>query len=306
MCKINALIKSIDTLVKADEEELKQDLKDYIELDYTMQSINKLENILSKLFNKQIQYYIDGVDKYVNKASLRDILNYVKGSLLASDEFVKEFGKEFERFLSVTTEQLTSVYIKNIDSELFFSFFSDRTSAWIKEWAVELAMLIQEESFKNLERIFETGLEEGKGIREISTDLRNSYAFSRTRARTIALTEILTAHSHAAFESGIQNPSVDRFEWRHSGARGITPREDHIALDGKTIDKGKFFNVGGELAQYPRDTRLSAKQRVNCHCVMQQIVNDDILGLSLEERRKLQQEAIENDNRIYNRKARPK
>lgn len=300
------LIKSIDLLVKADNEELKKDLNKYIELDYTIERINSLEMLTYGLLKEQIEYYIKRIEKHVTKASISDILNYVKGSLLAADDFIKKFGNEFKRFLSYTTEKLTESYIKNIDKDLFFSFFSDRTTDWISEWSEELAKLIHEESVDVLERILKKGLEEGKGINKIANSLRDSFGFSRTRARRIAITEVLTAHSHASFESAIQNPSIDRVMWRHSGTRGIKPRANHVALDSKIINKGELFDLGSEKAQYPRDTKLSAKERVNCHCLLQQIVNDDILGLSLDERIKLQEEAIKNDNRIYNRKARPK
>ena len=34
-------------------------------------------------------------------------------------------------------------------------------------------------------------------------------------------------------------------------------------------------------------------ERINCHCIQQPIVSEDILGLPLEERKKLQQQAID-------------
>ena len=48
---------------------------------------------------------------------------------------------------------------------------------------------------------------------------------------------------------------------------------------------------------YPRDTtELPPGERVNCHCLSQPIVSEEVLGLSIEERRRLQAEAIEADN----------
>ena len=44
---------------------------------------------------------------------------------------------------------------------------------------------------------------------------------------------------------------------------------------------------------YPRDVSLPAGERINCHCIQQPIVSEDILGLPLEERKKLQQQAID-------------
>ena len=44
---------------------------------------------------------------------------------------------------------------------------------------------------------------------------------------------------------------------------------------------------------YPRDTSLPPEETINCHCICQPIVNEEILGLSLEERQQLQQKAID-------------
>jgi len=306
MCEICKTINNIDKIIKADEEQFKQDLKEkgYLEIDFTMSQINKLEDMVYKLLRQQAIFYINGIDNYVSKASVGDILNYMRGTLFAKDDFISKFGKQFEKFFNFTTEKLTNAYIKIIDGDLFFNTFTSRTTDWIKNWSGELANILHLDSIETIESILTEGIEEGKGIKDISRDLKDSFGFSRTRARRIATTEVLTAHSRAAFESAVQNPSVDRVTWRHSGLRGIKPRPDHVAIDGVTIPVGDYFHVGTELAQYPRDTNLSAKERVNCHCLLQQVVNDSTLGLSLEERQRLQSEAIQNDNRIYNRRRR--
>lgn len=42
----------------------------------------------------------------------------------------------------------------------------------------------------------------------------------------------------------------------------------------------------------PRDTSLPPAERIECHCLSQPIVSEAVLGLSLEERKRLQQQAI--------------
>lgn len=44
--------------------------------------------------------------------------------------------------------------------------------------------------------------------------------------------------------------------------------------------------------EYPRDSILPPGESVNCHCISQPIVSEAILGLSVEERRKLQEAAL--------------
>jgi len=47
---------------------------------------------------------------------------------------------------------------------------------------------------------------------------------------------------------------------------------------------------------YPRDTSLPPEESINCHCIHRGIVSEHILGLPLEERQRLQQEAIDADD----------
>ena len=44
---------------------------------------------------------------------------------------------------------------------------------------------------------------------------------------------------------------------------------------------------------YPRDTSRPAAASIPCHCIEQPVVDMEILGLPLEERQKLQQQAID-------------
>lgn len=50
---------------------------------------------------------------------------------------------------------------------------------------------------------------------------------------------------------------------------------------------------GTHYPMYPRDTNLPPEESINCHCICQPVVSEDILGLPLEERQRLQQEAID-------------
>jgi hypothetical protein len=53
----------------------------------------------------------------------------------------------------------------------------------------------------------------------------------------------------------------------------------------------------------PRDDNLPPSESVNCHCIHRGIVNEDILGLPLAERKRLQAEAVAGDNANFARRA---
>ena len=72
-------------------------------------------------------------------------------------------------------------------------------------------------------------------------------------------------------------------------------------MDGQRVGvKEPFVLTGADGSTYypqtPRDTGLPASESVNCHCIMQPVVSEEILGLPLEERQRLQAEAIAEDD----------
>lgn len=121
------------------------------------------------------------------------------------------------------------------------------------------------------------------------------------QARRVAVTEVLRAHSVAREEAIQQSPSTDRKEWRHTGAHKNKPRPNHVDMDGQIVPKDKPFELQGRDGvvyhpMYPRDPILPASETVNCHCIHRGVAADDALGMSLEERRQLQQKYIEEDD----------
>lgn len=65
--------------------------------------------------------------------------------------------------------------------------------------------------------------------------------------------------------------------------------------------KGQPFTlIGADGNTYypmtPRDVCLPPRESVNCHCLLQPVVSEEVLGLSLEERQALQAQAIAEDD----------
>ena len=158
-----------------------------------------------------------------------------------------------------------------------------------------------------LEAMLKKEINNGGNISQFCVDLINSgmekegkgeYWTSHYRARRVAVTEILGAHSVAQQEAFMQSPAVESKGWMHTGAYRNEPRQNHIDMDGQIVAKDQPFELIGADGivyhpMYPRDVSLPAGERINCHCIQQPIVSEDILGLPLEERKKLQQQAID-------------
>lgn len=81
-----------------------------------------------------------------------------------------------------------------------------------------------------------------------------------------------------------------------TGAKALR-RQNHVAMQGQRVRKEAAYVLQGQdggtyYPLYPRDPSLPAGESINCHCISQPIVSEEILGLSIEERRLLQEEAL--------------
>lgn len=68
----------------------------------------------------------------------------------------------------------------------------------------------------------------------------------------------------------------------------MVPKDQTFEMQGK--DGGTYYPM------FPRDPNLPAGESINCHCIHRGIVNQETLGLSIDERKKMQQAFIDNDD----------
>lgn len=89
--------------------------------------------------------------------------------------------------------------------------------------------------------------------------------------------------------------------WKHTGSYRNHPRENHIDMNGQRVPKQEPYTLLGAdgktyFPMYPGDPCLPARERIHCHCLSQSIVDETILGLSLEERQELQKKTVQEMN----------
>ena len=205
------------------------------------------------------------------------------------------FAETLDKFMP----EYIGYYLTQTDRELKLTQVTKRTTAWVRSWSEELGEIMQLNSHKEIERILEKGLEDGQGMAEftraiLESDIRDEYY----KARRVAVTEVLTAHRVAQQEAFMQSPAVSEKMWKHTGEYRNEPRQNHVDMDGQRVPKGEPYELtGADGATYspmePGDTSLPPEERINCHCISQPVVSEEILGLPLEERQRLQQEAVE-------------
>ena len=290
------LIKAIDACIRKADEKLSGVLGEegFAEPEDTVSHIEALEDELDAVFEEQSRAAAEKLEQ-ADGSDVMPAFESFKAADTTRDSLYKIFLGAFTDYVP----QLANVYISDMDSELVVEQISEKTSGWINDWSDELSELMHISSQSGLEKILSDGLKEGKGVDEVARDIldsgiRNAYY----KARRVAQTEMLRAHSVAREESIQQCPAAEFKEWVHTGGHKNKPRENHVKMSGQIVPKDQPFKLIGRdgviyYPKFPRDTNLPASESVNCHCIHRGAASERILALSLEERKKLQQQAVE-------------
>lgn len=301
MRDVKEAISFIDRILKSEDDDLKKEFEKMglENVDETVNSVNNVEDSVSSLLEAEKIAFIDKIN---SGASLTEALDAVK-AFFADDTFADTTTEEFQTFFTDFIASLTATYMTVIDPDVAFEVLSDFTTDFIKDWSEQLGKHLQLTSHNRIEKILTNGIEEGNSIDDIVTLLEDQYSWSRDRARKVALTEVLTAHSYSKQEAYMQSPAVAKIKWKHSGTKGIDARKNHIEMNGVTVAKDEMFSIesptGVHLARFPRDVNLPPEERIHCHCTHGPVVDSTILGMTAEEKQALRDEALADWNKSY-------
>ncbi len=302
-CGCQRLIKAIDRYIEKADNDLSKTLDDtgFAKPEDSVEAIADLEDRLAEVLTDQTTE----IAKTMLAAGDLTAALKVAEEFFAEDETRQRLAEALKEFYEENVPTLSTVYIREAEDDMVVSQIRQRTTSWIQSWSDDLADLMQLTSKKQLETIISGALEKGKGVEDLKRQLTvDGIRNEEYRARATSVTEMLRAHSVAKEEAIQQSPATDRKGWRHSGGHRIAPRENHVAMDGQIVAKERpFILIGRNGSTYhpmfPRDPNLPAEEVINCHCTHIPIVNDEVLGMSLEERQKLQQQIIDEDDRAW-------
>ena len=302
MClECKPLVKAIDNYIRKADNDLEDQLKaaGFIDPEGTVQEITSLESQVAdelKAENDSLATALEGSD------DLDQFAKKIWPKFKAADQTDQALREIFTDKLKDLVPALANQYSLQIDPALTVSAITRRTTAWVKSWSKELAGLMKLGNHKEIETILVRGLEEGQGIAEFTQTLMDSGIRDEYyKARRVAVTEVLRAHSYAQNEAMVQSPAVQSKEWVHTGAHANQPRQNHMDMNGQIVLLDQPFVLYGAdggvyYPMFPRDSSLPPGESVNCHCIHRGIVDESVLGLPLEERQRLQAEAIAADD----------
>jgi hypothetical protein len=292
------LIKAIDRYIEKVDGDLAETLDDegFLKAKKSLQYMKDIEDSTADALKVETEYFVTEAEKSVDLDTFaKDIWPGIKLTDTLKATVAAIFSEQLEKFMP----EYIGYYIAQTDKNLKLERVSKCTTAWVKEWSEELGEIMQLNSHKEIEKILTKGLQDGKGIAEFTSDIINSGIRNEYyKARRVAVTEVLRAHSVAQQEAFMQSPAVSEKMWKHTGEYRNTPRENHVDMNGQRVPVDEPFDLTGldgssYSPMYPRDTSLPPEESINCHCICQPIVSEEILGLSLEERQALQQQIVD-------------
>ena len=299
MClECGPLIKAIDAYIARADDGLADALgaEGYLKPKKTLKYAQDIEDGVAEALFDETDYILAEVEKAVDLETFaEDVWPRVKLNDAARVKLTTVFAESLDKFVP----EYVGYYLAQTDRELKLAQVSKRTTAWVQSWSKDLGEIMQLNSHKEIERILEKGLAEGQGMAEftraiLDSGIRDEYY----KARRVAVTEVLRAHSVAQQEAFMQSPAVIEKMWKHTGEYRNEPRQNHVDMDGQRVPVDEPFELTGAdggiyTPMYPRDTILPPEESINCHCISQPVVSEEILGLPLEERQRLQQEAVD-------------
>lgn len=302
--KVDRLIQAIDAWILKEDEELEEELKaeGYVAVGAAVLVMSKLEEAITNALNANTDKFLKQLK---TAASLEEFLQDSWSVMQIEKELEDALKNIFQNQFPSLMEECVHSFLLEGDKVLAEEALAiDRritkpAQAFIESWSSQLASLMQLSTNQQIEKILLDSQEKAMSIQQVADAIANSGIRSvGYRARRVAQTEVLRIESYAQLECMRQDPSVEEKEWMHTGAHKNKPRANHVAMNGTRVAVEEKFELEGMdsrtyFPMCPRDICLPASETVNCHCIMRPIRNEEILGMSVEERRALRKKRMD-------------
>lgn len=302
---VTPLLEAIEQYIAKADNDLEDQLNEegYVEAGVAVSHMRAIEDGVTAA----VENNVDEVLARLQSASgVDDFIENVWPEISNSDEMEKALYDLFYQQFDELLRRFTKQWIISADAELG-EVVDDRITrpaeAFIKGWSQQLADIMHLNTKDGIEKILLDAQEQNQTIDEVAQAIADSgIRECGYRSRRVAVTEVLRVEEYAHQEARIQNPSCYKKEWVHTGA--AHPRENHVAINGQQVFKREPFTLTGRnggtyYPMCPRDTSLPAEESINCHCTTKDVVDQEILGMSLEDRVALREKYMNEVNAEY-------
>lgn len=235
-----------------------------------------------KVFKSALDAQVQPVIDYINHfGAVNDSLI----DLLVTKSPMETAYKEVYTTIGVRHARWTRKWINSIGKQQK-DFFSE-------QWQELMELFFLNESGTRITEVTDTTREMVRRLLAEATEQRltisqtatymldnlSSRDFNRNRALVIARTESTTAANKGAMLGNADADYETVKEW--IGISDARQRHTHREANGQTVEPNEDFIVGGELAAYPGDLRLSAAEVIQCRCTVAFVPKTDEMGLPI-------------------------
>ena len=156
---------------------------------------------------------------------------------------------------------------------------------FIRARANQLAGQVTDTTYSAIQQALADGVANGASIDDLARGVQDVFdVASRSRAQTIARTEVISASNGSASLAAAQFPADVAAGQEFIATRDERVRDDHADADGQVVAMGAPFEVGGESLLYPGDPDGSPENVINCRCTVAFLTPKDMEGRSAPRR----------------------
>jgi len=302
------IIECINRIIEKDNDKLYDKLKK-MGIAFAAMTVRQISLLEKRIATAMKKWHKSEKTSLLNSESLFSFLSSHTTESEADAELVQAVSQAVEETCGDVLQASADQYIRQTDAELSVTEISAPTAAAVSEASVQAGTSVLRYVTDEISNIIQEAINNGDSVddaakRIFDGRLRDEYY----EARRVAQTEMMRTHAYAKYEALQQSPVVNAKRWRHTGAKGAASRENHVNISGQTVPKDQPFTLTGrDGATYhpmlPHDTALPAAEAINCHCILEAVIDKDLKSLPPEQKAQMQRDNIRMLNENYAEKS---
>lgn len=302
------IIECINRIIEKDNDKLYDKLKK-MGIAFAAMTVRQISLLEKRIATAMKKWHKSEKTSLLNSESLFSFLSSHTTESEADAELVQAVSQAVEETCGDVLQASADQYIRQTDAELSVTEISAPTAAAVSEASVQAGTSVLRHVTDEISNIIQEAINNGDSVddaakRIFDDRLRDEYY----EARRVAQTEMMRTHAYAKYEALQQSPVVNAKRWRHTGAKGAASRENHVNISGQTVPKDQPFTLTGrDGATYhpmlPHDTALPAAEVINCHCILEAVIDKDLKSLPPEQKAQMQRDNIRMLNENYAEKS---
>ncbi len=302
---VTPLIEAIERYIAKEDNDLEEQLtaEGYAAVSEAIKTIGLIEEGVTDALNTHTDAFLQVLG---DADSVGEFFAKTWAEFADADDLEKTLKQVFSKAFDDLMHECVFDYMLSQDAALagVDKRITKPAEAFVNGWSGELSRLMKLNTNTQIEGILKRAVDKDQTIDEVEKAIADSgIRQCGYRSRRVAVTEVLRVESYSQLETMRQNPAVYKKIWRHTNV-AAEPRQNHIDMDGQTVFKREPFTlIGRDGATYypqcPRDTLLPAAESINCHCIMEEVKDELVLGMTDEERRALREAAMDAVDQEY-------